>query len=353
MLLLSLGLHAAMAVLFAAHLAPRFQAPPPVHYIDLRNLPVPAPRLEPLPPRPVEKKLDLPVARRRNPPAEASRKAVVETVRPAPPPARTETPPPRIEPIRPPPARAEAAVQLARPAAAELGPAPDLRSRGERTREERLPASGAVALARTGGLDLATAPAGAPRERYLDRAGGPDLPAPVRGEAVAKAPAAEFDPGPGPKLNRRVPERPPAAAAPALRLAAVAGPAAPEAAVPVPAASPRKGPASPATRLADAGTSFDYLDRVAPADLDRLHLVSLNRLRTCLDPEAEMRLRTRLASLLGRPATCRTGGVIFDFRQPESAWSLHVDIYNYEGREFHDRCAALRLAVDCCERTRR
>ena len=44
---------------------------------------------------------------------------------------------------------------------------------------------------------------------------------------------------------------------------------------------------------------------------------------------------------LSRPGTCRTGGVVFDIRQPESAWSIHLDIYNYEHREFQDRCDAL------------
>ncbi|MBE0597413.1 MAG: hypothetical protein IH614_09095, partial [Desulfuromonadales bacterium] len=93
--------------------------------------------------------------------------------------------------------------------------------------------------------------------------------------------------------------------------------------------------------------SFDFLEGVPSAELDPAKLVSLNRLRTCRDPEAEKQLKTRLATLLSRPQLCRSGGVIFDVRHPESAWSIHVDLFNYEQREFPDRCAALQLAVDC------
>lgn len=101
-----------------------------------------------------------------------------------------------------------------------------------------------------------------------------------------------------------------------------------------------------------AGGSFDFLDLVAPSELDRSVLVSLNRLSTCRDPEAETKLKTRLAALLSQPARCRAGGVIFAIRNPESAYSIHIDLYNYEQREFQDRCEALRLAVQACEARR-
>ncbi len=70
-------------------------------------------------------------------------------------------------------------------------------------------------------------------------------------------------------------------------------------------------------------------------------MVNLNRLRTCLDPTAETTLKSRLAAMLSQPALCRSGGVVFDIRNPESAYSIHLDIYNYEQREFKDRCDAL------------
>lgn len=103
---------------------------------------------------------------------------------------------------------------------------------------------------------------------------------------------------------------------------------------------------------AGANAPFAFLDQLAPAELDRSLLVSLNRLRTCRDPRAELQLRTRLATLLSRPALCRSGGVVFDVLYPESAYSVHIDLYNYEQKEFSDRCAALRQAIDCFEARR-
>lgn len=254
MLLLSLGLHAAMAVLFAAHLAPRSQVPPPVYYINLLKPFAPTPRPEemPLPRNPVEKKPDLPAAPQRRPSlAEPSRKAVVEAVRPdppatieavrpEPPPARVEAPPPRMESARPPePELPEATVRLERQATADLGPGPNLHSRRAGTRQERLPEAAGIALSRAGGVDLATAPAGAAGERYSDRPSRLDLPAPVHGQTVAKAAPADPDPGPGPHLGRgKLPEPTAAATAPAPRATALAEPAEPEA-VPIPASAPK------------------------------------------------------------------------------------------------------------------
>lgn len=113
------------------------------------------------------------------------------------------------------------------------------------------------------------------------------------------------------------------------------------------ASLPRAGgvPAAP-------GKSFEFLDLMQPADLDRSVMVSLNRLRTCLDPNEELTLKARLAAMLSGPGQCRSGGVVFDIRHPESAYSVHIDLYNYEQREFQDRCSALRLAVYSCEARR-
>ncbi len=45
MMLLSLGLHVGIVLLFAGVLLPRFhRQPPPVYYVDLVNLPVPEPQ---------------------------------------------------------------------------------------------------------------------------------------------------------------------------------------------------------------------------------------------------------------------------------------------------------------------
>ena len=98
--------------------------------------------------------------------------------------------------------------------------------------------------------------------------------------------------------------------------------------------------------------SYAFLDRIAPSELDSTQLVHLNRLATCLDPGMEIALKTRLATLLSRPALCRSGGIIFDVLYPESAYSVHLRFYNYEQREFADRCAALRQAVECFEARR-
>ncbi|MGW8313781.1 MAG: hypothetical protein ACWGOL_11175 [Desulfuromonadales bacterium] len=109
---------------------------------------------------------------------------------------------------------------------------------------------------------------------------------------------------------------------------------------------------SATTALPVEGGSFDFLDFMSSSELDRSLMVSLNRLKTCLDPGAETKLKTRLAALLSQPAMCRSGGVVFDIRNPESAYSIHVDLYNYEQKQFQDRCDALTLAVQSCEARR-
>jgi hypothetical protein len=94
--------------------------------------------------------------------------------------------------------------------------------------------------------------------------------------------------------------------------------------------------------------SYDRLDLLGPGELDPSVAMSLSRLRTCRDPGEEMTLKSRLAAMLGNPTRCRSGGVVFDIRNVESAYSTHIDIYNYERREFRDRCAALQVIIDAC-----
>ena len=114
-----------------------------------------------------------------------------------------------------------------------------------------------------------------------------------------------------------------------------------------PAAAVTPTNAAPDAALKAEG-SYDFLDLVGPADLDPSVLISLNRLNTCRDPGEETQLKTRLAVVLNQPGLCRSGGVVFDIRNPESAYSIHIDLYNYAQREFRDRCDALRLAVQSC-----
>jgi len=114
-----------------------------------------------------------------------------------------------------------------------------------------------------------------------------------------------------------------------------------------PAATVMPTSAAKAATLAAEG-SYDFLDLVAPSELDPSVMISLNRLSTCRDPGEETQLKTQLAVLLNQPGLCRSGGVVFDIRNPESAYSIHIDLYNYAQREFRDRCDALRLAVQSC-----
>ncbi len=119
-----------------------------------------------------------------------------------------------------------------------------------------------------------------------------------------------------------------------------------------PAATVRNMAAPEATALPIVSGSYDFLDSISFSKLDQSVMVSLNRLSTCSDPGEESKLKTRLAALLSQPGLCRSGGVVFDIRNPESAYSIHIDLYNYEQKEFQDRCDALRLAVQSCEARR-
>lgn len=216
-----------------------------------------------------------------------------------------------------------------------------------------LPKAASAALGRPAGAELNAVDTGLSQTRHATPSAAPAMPTAVRRQSVSTGGGAEtaiVSPqatGVGADLGKRVTspaatlDRAPAAFAGSGAEESLSGPAA----TVIP-----KGTAS-ASAL-PAGGSFDFLDLVTPSELDRSVLVSLNRLSTCRDPEAETRLKTRLAALLSQPARCRAGGVIFAIRNPESAYSIHVDLYNYEQREFQDRCEALRLAVQACEARR-
>jgi hypothetical protein len=125
----------------------------------------------------------------------------------------------------------------------------------------------------------------------------------------------------------------------------------PDAAITAPAAPVKQGPvARVAVPEAIQAKDPAFLANLSADQLDRSYLVSFNSLRTCPDPEEEHRLKTRLAILVSRPGTCPVGKVVFDFKNPESAYSIHIDIYNYGKVAFPDRCSALQMAVDCQQR---
>lgn len=164
-------------------------------------------------------------------------------------------------------------------------------------------------------------------------------------EAEVDSPAS----GVGSALGKRAPDAQGPSAGPAKTAFAGVGTGSEER-LSGPAATVQKAGAQQADTLPAGG--YDFLDKVGQGNLDPSVMVSLNRLRTCRDPGEEMRLRTRLASMLSRPALCRSGGCIFDITHQESAYSIHIDLYNYEKRDFKDRCEALSLAVNSCEARR-
>lgn len=239
-------------------------------------------------------------------------------------------------------------------ASVKLGEGPRRRPAAERgTQREALPGSTATALKPSDEIDLKDA---APRmnARYENLADSPDVPAPPPrgagapgsgGEADIRLPKATAFVEPGPRKAFAMP--PPAERGPSF--AGMGRTADPDLTGPAVQRSslPELRPAPDASE-----NSYELLDLVGREELDRSVMVSLNRLRTCLDPNEELTLKTRLASLLSRPGQCRSGGVVFDIRHPESAYSIHIDLYNYEQREFQDRCSALRLAVYSCEARR-
>ena len=238
-------------------------------------------------------------------------------------------------------------------ASIDLGAGPQTTRVAERgTAEAALPESPAIALERSDGTDLGGA---APRmndryEKLADSSSAP-LPSPRRtavpdgggeGDMLPKA-TAFASPG-----SRKV-----VAMLPADRSDSSFGGIGRNADPDLTGPAVRTASLPHDRHVAEApGKSYDFLDLVGPADLDRTVMVNLNQLQTCLDPEEELKLKTRLAAMLSRPGQCRAGGVVFDIRQPESAYSIHIDLYNYEQREFQDRCSALRLAVYSCDARR-
>ncbi len=231
---------------------------------------------------------------------------------------------------------------------------PHLRPLAERPAlPTELPAA-PVALSAPADAGLQAVDTGLSPRKYQTPSAAPALPPPVRRENLAAfRPSREDLQPPAPRPQPRRAGRAPAPLPQAGQALAVFS-SQPATELALPAAADLVQPAAPpeGNSPAISGTSFDFLDEVAPADLDRSFLVSLNRLRTCLDPGAEIKLKTRLATLLSRPSVCRSGGVLFDIRQPDSAYSIQLDFYNYERKNFPDRCAALRQAVECCEARR-
>jgi hypothetical protein len=215
-----------------------------------------------------------------------------------------------------------------------------------------------VALGSPATAELNAVDTGLSSVRYEKARQAPSLPASTRMASLATNRGVEADIG-SPQVNsvnQEIRERATNDGAPASgRTSVTISAAGPEEALigPAAAVSTATAPTAPvASNLPVDGGSYDFLDSMASSDLDRSFMVSLNRLRTCRDPGAEAKLKTSLAALLSQPAMCRAGGVVFDIRNPESGYSIHVDLYNYEQREFQDRCDALRLAVQSCEARR-
>jgi hypothetical protein len=234
----------------------------------------------------------------------------------------------------------------------DLGPLPDLSPPSQRSKRDEIPDSGPVVFASSAGRDLALSNSGISSEHYRERRSEDPMNELVRRERAGLQRSADPEALPATKLasfqERPAQEMPLPESKSVLRRTA--------ATEITPSSLPSReqriqgsGSEPPATRSA----SFEFFERESPPDLDHTRLVSLTELRTCLDPLAESELRTRLATALSRPGTCRSGGVFFDFHQPESAWSIRIDIYNYEGATFRDRCAALQRAVECSEYGRR
>lgn len=312
-----------------------------VRFLEQPAEPVPPARVEPQQPA---------VRRKDSPPKSAP---VVST----PPRRAAEAPAPAPAPniAAPSPVTEITSQQRADEGRVTLGPHPDLSPPSLRTGQDGLPPS-AVAVfssAREHSLDLGET-ALSSRLPPNRRAELPMSESAPRRESVAVQKGTEVGALPEAKiaplrqraaLEGKLPESKSAlhgaAASPAQGIALPSAPA-----------SPRKTDQN-AHQVAPGHPTFEIVDRDNPSVLDRSRLVSLTELRTCVDPQAETNLRTRLATLLSRPTLCRSGGLYFDFHHPESAWSIRVDIYNYEGATFGDRCAALQRAVECSENARR
>jgi hypothetical protein len=87
--------------------------------------------------------------------------------------------------------------------------------------------------------------------------------------------------------------------------------------------------------------------------IDQTSLAYFRGLRTCLNTEEEMQLKTSLATRLEQDRSCSAaGGSVFYFINPVDAYSLRVGVKPGPGVNFRDRCEALRAAVQCVEHNR-
>lgn len=84
---------------------------------------------------------------------------------------------------------------------------------------------------------------------------------------------------------------------------------------------------------------------VGDGDYDPARMISLNQLKACIDPDAEWKLKTTLATALDTEGKCSLRNMVFFFMNPENSYTLQVNVYNPEN--FVDRCEALRAAIQC------
>lgn len=93
-----------------------------------------------------------------------------------------------------------------------------------------------------------------------------------------------------------------------------------------------------------ASGAIDF-NGVEEGHYDPARMISLNQLKACIDPDAELDLKTRLATELDTAGKCSIRNMVFFYKYPENAYTLQVDVYNPEN--FGDRCDALRTAIQC------
>jgi hypothetical protein len=339
------------------------KAPPPVPQKVVRTVPPPAPKPQPIRPTPPAE-VTLPQPSRMVP---LMPERLAET--------RSEMPVKKTEMIVAPdpslpaetshsnydrapkkvaealPQRRTANIRGTAPSEESIAKATPVRVAARGPTKETLQGGKTVAFGGPGEPNLSPVYTGISSKRYDTPSAGQQMPSKGDRAAVAAHSGEEAEvhspaSGTGSALEERAPDTQGPSAAPAKAVFAGVGFGSEER---------LSGPATTALKTGTQAAAplpsgeYDFLDKVAPEDLDPSVMVSLNRLRTCRDPEEEIRLKTRLASMLNRPAICRSGGCLFDIRYQESAYSIHIDLYNYEKRDFKDRCEALSLAVNSCK----